>query len=305
MYTKQVWVDDDGSGTTGTIFNAARMNNIERGVEQADRAVQRICQQGVFEPTGYKVTTNSNLAPSVAAGTALVGDSTTGLLLAASRASTGTVTIGTAHATLPRLDQIVLSSAGAVSVVAGTATSGATLDNRTGAAALPSNSIRLADVLVGAAMTNIPAANIRDRRPWATGAFAIGTSSPNTSSTSATGASIDATNAKHRVEVSGNWPVRVKQIVNFYVQGTLQALIWGLKVNGSATQVDYQTPPQTNYYQKGNWETILNPAAGSHLYESIVQNATNTTQTFFWGYLPQIFTVEELVGHASANNGTS
>jgi hypothetical protein len=34
-YTKTTWVDDDGSGTTGTDFTAARMNNIEVGIADA------------------------------------------------------------------------------------------------------------------------------------------------------------------------------------------------------------------------------------------------------------------------------
>lgn len=35
-YSKTTWVDDDGSGTTGTEFTAARMNNIESGIETLD-----------------------------------------------------------------------------------------------------------------------------------------------------------------------------------------------------------------------------------------------------------------------------
>lgn len=88
--------------------------------------------------------------------------------------------IAAAHATLPRVDQVVLryndsslpTGAGDVptlEVIAGTPTTGATLDNRTGAAALPNDCLRLADVLVGAAAGSITNAVIRDRRPWARG----------------------------------------------------------------------------------------------------------------------------------------
>lgn len=36
-YTKQTWVDDDGSGTVGTLFTAARMGTIEQGVHDATK----------------------------------------------------------------------------------------------------------------------------------------------------------------------------------------------------------------------------------------------------------------------------
>lgn len=98
--------------------------------------------------------------------------------------STG-ITAG--HATLPRIDQIFMAvhdttdagdatNAPEFRVVPGTATSGATLDNRNGAASdasiavtLGQNWIRLADILMPATSTTVLAANIRDRRRWAFG----------------------------------------------------------------------------------------------------------------------------------------
>lgn len=85
--------------------------------------------------------------------------------------------IGAAHATLPRVDQVVLqtydsahdgsgSNRAEVRVLAGTATAGATFDNRSGAAALPSSAIALADVFVAATDTAITNAEIRDRRAF-------------------------------------------------------------------------------------------------------------------------------------------
>jgi hypothetical protein len=78
-----------------------------------------------------------------------------------------------AHATLPRVDRVVIqildsaisgggdSSLGAkFRVIPGTPTSGATLTNLTGAAAVPSNAYLLANVLVPAAATALIAANI-------------------------------------------------------------------------------------------------------------------------------------------------
>lgn len=94
------------------------------------------------------------------------------------------VEIGTANPTNPRVDQVVarvydsthgtdLADEAELLVLPGTPAVGATLANRTGAAALPVNALRLADVLVGAGVTQIVTADIRDRRPWMRGAFAI------------------------------------------------------------------------------------------------------------------------------------
>lgn len=84
-------------------------------------------------------------------------------------------TITTADATNPRLDQVILeiqdnvhdgstANIARTRVVAGTPTSGATIDNRTGAAALPGSALLLADVLVPAGAASITNATIRDRR---------------------------------------------------------------------------------------------------------------------------------------------
>ena len=92
------------------------------------------------------------------------------------------VVVAASHASLPRIDQIILryndtslpTGAGNTptpEVLAGTPTSGATLDNRNGAAALPNDCLRLADVLVPAASSSVITGNIRDRRPWARGAY--------------------------------------------------------------------------------------------------------------------------------------
>jgi len=80
--------------------------------------------------------------------------------------------------TNPRIDRIILevldqqhsgaSNVLQTRVVTGVATGGATLDNLTGAAAVPAGAILLADVLVGPTGSNPNAltANIRDRRPF-------------------------------------------------------------------------------------------------------------------------------------------
>jgi hypothetical protein len=87
-------------------------------------------------------------------------------------------TFTAADATNPRVDRVVLTVRdssidgsgaynSALRVIAGTPTSGATLSNLNGAAAVPANSILLANVLVPNSATTIITANISDQRPAA------------------------------------------------------------------------------------------------------------------------------------------
>lgn len=80
-----------------------------------------------------------------------------------------------ADATNPRIDRVVLTvrdtsidgtgaSDSALRVIAGTPTSGATLANLNGAAAVPANSMLLANVLVPNAATTVVTGNIADQR---------------------------------------------------------------------------------------------------------------------------------------------
>jgi hypothetical protein len=161
------------------------------GAEWLRAGLELTLREGVIGAGDFKVTAAAagGMRVDVAAGLAVVkGDTgtsgiglTQGLYLQPNDASiANAVTVTASHATLPRVDQIVLTvsdssdlgSAGdtpSLAVVTGTATTGATLDNRTGAAALPSNTLRLADVLVPAASSAVTAGNIRDRRPWGAG----------------------------------------------------------------------------------------------------------------------------------------
>jgi hypothetical protein len=78
----------------------------------------------------------------------------------------GTATVGAADATNPRVDTVVVdTTSGAFSVIAGTATAGASLFNLQGKGAVPANRIVLAYVLVPATATNLTAANVADARP--------------------------------------------------------------------------------------------------------------------------------------------
>lgn len=173
-------------------------------------------QEGVIDPTDLKVVQRAlgaNMSVDVGAGRAFVqADSGTrnGLYHEVNDAAVNVVVIAS-NATNPRLDQVILeihdsSDLGSADdtpqlyVLAGTPTAGATLDNRNGAAALPSNAIRLADILVPAASSSVVTANIRDRRQWARGVNAVLTP---------TGRSLPTNNAYYpltgsiRVEVGG------------------------------------------------------------------------------------------------------
>ncbi len=139
--------------------------------------------EGVDGYDDYRVTqrgAGANMSVDVAAGVGNVrgDDSARQGLYVVTNDGTVNVPVAAAHATLPRLDQIVLhvrdgappsgqaGDNGTLEAVAGTATSGATLDNRTGAAALPATAMLLADVIVGAADTSITDSEIRDRRSF-------------------------------------------------------------------------------------------------------------------------------------------
>lgn len=93
------------------------------------------------------------------------------------------VTVSNNAAANPRLDIVVLevvdmehigggTATAQVRVIAGTATAGATLDNRNGAPSLPVSALHLADILVPALeSTSVDPGDIRDRRHWVAGSF--------------------------------------------------------------------------------------------------------------------------------------
>jgi hypothetical protein len=94
--------------------------------------------------------------------------------------------VAAAHATLPRIDTVMLElfdnqhdafgqNLARVRVVAGTATAGATLDNRLGAPSLSTSAMPVADILVDAAATTITTAKVRDTRPKRRGKCIIAT----------------------------------------------------------------------------------------------------------------------------------
>jgi len=136
----------------------------------------QVVQSGVVNKGDYLVTAKASQPPmgvSVAAGAAWVkatSGTRNGAYHIVNDASVD-ITLTTADATNPRVDRIILRVADATNlgsatdvatleVVTGTPTSGATLVNLTGAAAQPANTLNLAFVLVGAAVTSLTSANI-------------------------------------------------------------------------------------------------------------------------------------------------
>lgn len=78
----------------------------------------------------------------------------------------GTATVTAADITNPRIDTVVVdTTSGAYSVIAGTATAGASLFNLIGKGTVPANRIVLAYVLVPANATNLVATGLVDARP--------------------------------------------------------------------------------------------------------------------------------------------
>ena len=215
-------------------------------------------QEGVMESGDLKVTTGAGLGTSVAAGEGVVQSDAVGVyrpgkyLVANDAAvasaamertdSAGAVIAATfGHAANPgadpRIDLVIARVYDAsidgttrremkLQVVTGTAAAGATLDNRSGAPALPVSALLLADVLIaGGGPTSIPAGNIRDRRKWARGLnhnlrrVSNASAGNNYSITSTTAANIDATNMYPRIETSGPLEIELTANVQHSVAG--------------------------------------------------------------------------------------
>lgn len=264
-------------------------------------------QEGVLATTvsavggAYKVTLSSGMILTIAASTldgALVqGDtiSAQGLYFVPPHSTAITETVTAAHATLPRLDKVVLeildanhdgggSNLARTRIIAGTATAGTTLDNGNdgshGAPSLPSSALLLADVLVPAAAASILAANIRDRRKWALGAQRV--INRVTSDYTVTGTSlalVDSTNIQPRLECSG-----VPLIIKTHMQVEHSAAVLSrfavfsdaAVMTGLGTAPEWPWDPGANRLSGINPNWDYTPAAGSHLLGLAVRTTSGT-----------------------------
>lgn len=272
-------------------------------------------QEGVFGSGDFKVTPGAGLALNWAAGGAFIDDDTgvvgTGTRVPAVAAAGSSVTIAANASGNPRLDQIVLTltgwRTGTVSVVQGTPNAATTIDTRTGAAALPASAIRLADILMpsGFAGPFVQATHIRDRRPWARGAFYTATApiGADYSINSTTFVDIDATNLKARLEFSGA-PVRLMFLAEAATAGGVTARFSFLADGGLVLPaVGVGATARTPVIVEGIWV----PSAGSHVVGPTSHNTAAGTHTVYrstTGSTPQpLMVVQEILTSSVANTG--
>ena len=286
-------------------------------------------QEGVYAAGSFEVTQRAagvNLSVDIAASTHengiaayVAGDSIVGQALYQIPPHTGVINeaITAAHATNPRVDRVVLEiqdnvhdasgqNRAQVRVIAGTASGGATLDNLTGAAAVPSNCLLLADVHVPALDTTIANSQIRDRRKWARGAYATakGSNAGNNTTTSAVLAEL-STYTK-RIECSGAplcveftaraWHSIATGTVQFVVdedgvtKETIIATSWDINEPANFTLIAEYTPTAGSHLVKIKW---ANPAGAG---TATLENNS--------GLVPK-FCVSEIVRQNTGNNATT
>lgn len=287
-------------------------------------------QEGVLSPGGLKVTPGAGLQLNYALGRGMITDDSgiiaMGALLPALVATGSTVTIPANASGNPRIDQIILTltgfDTGTVSVLQGTASVGATLDNRTGAANLPLGAIRLADILMpnGFAGPFVQATHVRDRRPWARGAYVKIVRNADAGglddySQAATGAlvELDAVNLKPRLEFSGA-PVRVSlrsQVQQTAAAGVviLSPLLNGAGIDGVTVSPAGTGPFAANIALGANSGGPVSvsydfvPAAGSHRVSWAVAVTAGTTHFLARAAVPLQMTVEEIIRDSASNDG--
>lgn len=229
------------------------------------------------------------------------------------------VGITTANGTNPRIDQIVAriydttdggsaQDIATVEVVTGTATAGATLNNRTGVGALPAHTLLLADVLVGAGVTSITNANIRDRRPFARGYYdRIALPSQADLSVTTSYAAPAAAWQNIRVECTGN-PIRCSTRARWQADGAGTVFVafgvdGAFNDAGGALTDDLVGSSGSAVPGSGFASWDLLPTAGSHTITVYARGtvagrvATNGVRS--------LLTIEELVRQNVANNSVT
>lgn len=276
--------------------------------------------EGVMGGTDLQVTPGAGLVLNYGGGNAWIRDDTgvvSNLAYIPVNITGGSVTVGAANGANPRIDQIIATmsdyATGTVSVLAGTATAGATLANRTGAAALPNNAIRLADILVPAAFAGpfVQATHIRDRRPWARGAHMTitrttdaGGGSDYTSGVSAGAGqafeAIDATNLDPRMEIQSG-RVIVCLYGFFWGSGGSGLCHFEMQVDGVASGGRREVPfGGTDFLA---WD--LSVAAGSHDFKPVFRCVTagQTANVSVGGGYTLVMSISEDLRQDAQNSG--
>jgi hypothetical protein len=280
-----------------------------------------VLQEGVVNSGDYKAIqhTPNNMTVDVAAGSAWVlGGAVTrqGIYHQINDATVNVGNFANSDPTNPRIDQVLLvvndSSAIGGSdnpqfiIAQGTATAGATLDNRSGAvvdATLNStyhNWVRIADVLIPAASSSVVTANIRDRRPWARGALRAVRRTAAFAGSATSMTSIDTATLQTRLETSGA-PICIK----FNAYGNAPAAVGlGCSIDGAQpdglTYLGYVQNITTNGPLVFDYTLATPPAAGSHLFTATYLVTSGTVNLIPIGTAAEL-TVEETVRQNADN----
>lgn len=286
------------------------------GFEWLRIALELTLQEGVLGAGDFKATPAAagGNRVDVAAGLALVkGDSglpalglSQGLYLQPNDGLIPNAVTFDPGGAQPRLDQVVLEvndstdlatagSAPRIYVLKGAEVAGTTLDNaytNGSAAALPANTIRLADRLAPAGTNTLVATDLRDRRKWARGAFrriirnANGAGTSNYTYSSGSLGAVDAVNLAPRIECSGV-PLKVTlDGVTFHSAAAaldyLGVLIDGQGADGAGTSQfpwgQQETASASNVHRR-HVEDHTTPAAGSRVITAVMALNTGGTMT--------------------------
>lgn len=230
------------------------------------------------------------------------------------------VTVPNAAAGLFRIDQLVAVLQGGhgtkalVTRVAGASeNAGHTLDTGAAYGALPAGALRLGAVRSGAAgVADATATNMRDRRPWARGAFkrmfrAEGTIKYTTASGVFT--DLDTTNFQTRIECSGA-PLRL------HISGTADGsaagavssvapVIDGALIDGDTLGLIYANIPVAAYAVGITGTAVTFPVPGSHVIKlQFRMVGTGTAGVFAAQGQPLTFLVQEIL-RPNADNGAA
>lgn len=276
-------------------------------------------QEGVFSAGDLRVTPGAGLALNYASGIIYIDDDN-GVVAPGVRvpvAITGsTVTIAANSSGNPRLDRIVVTltgwGTGTVSVVQGTATAGATLDNLAGAPAIPAGAIQVAMILMpnGFAGPFVQATHIRDRRNWARGFFRtqnIGTGAninPNNGAWTAIDSALNM-----RAELSGR-PVLVT--LGGEISGSVGNVRWGVGDNAAGSSFvnnSHASGTSDSNRLVLTWTGYASaPSPGTHLivpsYAMVVAGNWFLYRDTVGGTTPSFFvTVQEIMQQISDNSG--
>ena len=224
-------------------------------------------QPGVLADAHCKLSIGSTSSVTLAAGTPYL-TSAAGLLTRVVSASTTLGSIPAASVSNFRLDQAVAGSTGLLTRLAGTEGTTVTATNRTGAAAVPTGSQLLYDMLVTS--SGVLAANVIDRRPWARGAeWGVQRNGTNYTTSLTSMANLDPTNLYQRIECSGV-PLRVAFSASMS-HDTMNALVsvgvWvdGAIASGMTDGIVSWQPYIANAKTVLSFSVPLTLPAGSHL----------------------------------------